>query len=342
MHVSTRDSPVSDDASETSNDVNQKDEDEAMKNAISARYPLLACAIGTALLLSTALANAAAQQTFDSPQAGVDALVRAVETSDQTALHALFGADSDRLLSSGDSFEDSHNRTLFDKAYETSHRIDITNNSQATLVVGKDEWPMPIPLVKDGGRWHFDTQKGADEILARRIGRNEISTMKACLAIVDAQREFAARTLDADGVPVYTSHFVSESGKHDGLYWPTATNQPRSPLGALLAHAATEGYAQPDKRTLEPYLGYYYRILTRQGKDAHGGPQNFEVKGKLIGGFALIAYPARYNDSGVMSFIVSDEGVIYEKNLGSETQGIATATVAFDPDKSWEKVNSAK
>jgi len=313
-----------------------------MKNAISAQSPLLACAIGAALLLSTTLASAAAQQTFDSPQAGVDALVRAVETSDQTALHTLFGPDSDRLLSSGDTFEDSHNRALFDKAYEASHRIDIADNSRATLVVGKDEWPMPIPLVEEGGRWHFDTQKGAEEILARRIGRNEISTMKACLAIVDAQREYATRNLDADGVPVYTSHFVSESGKHDGLYWPTEANQPRSPLGALLAHAAAEGYTQTDKRTLEPYLGYYYRILTRQGNDAPGGPQDFDVKGKLIGGFALLAYPARYDDSGVMSFMVSDEGVIYEKNLGSDTQRIAMATAAFDPDKSWEKVNSSR
>ncbi len=298
--------------------------------------------VGLALILSMAIASAATQQTFDSPQAGVDALVRAVSANDETTLHTIFGPGSDKLLSSGDKTEDIHNRSVFNKAYQDAHRLDVVDNALATLVIGKDEWPMPIPLVKEGGHWRFDTKKGADEILARRVGRNELSTMKVCLAIVDAEREYATRNLDADGVPHYTSHFVSHQGKRDGLYWPTVANAPLSPLGALLAAAADEGYSQPGTNTLEPYHGYYYRILTRQGKDAPGGARDYQIKGKLIGGFALLAYPARYGDSGIMSFIVNHDGVLYEQNLGPDTGTATKGITVFDPDSNWKKVDSAQ
>ncbi|MDR3387578.1 MAG: DUF2950 domain-containing protein [Rudaea sp.] len=302
----------------------------------------VASVVGLALIFSMATATAATQQTFDSPQAAVDALVRAVSANDETALYALFGPGSDKLLSSGDKTQDVHNRSVFSKAYQDAHRLDVLDNALATLVIGKDEWPMPIPLVKERGRWRFDTKKGADEILARRIGRNELSTMKVCLAIVDAEREYATRNLDADGVPQYTSHFVSRQGKRDGLYWPTAVDAPLSPLGALLAAAADEGYSHPGSNTLEPYHGYYYRFLTRQGKSAAGGARDYEIRGKLIGGFALLAYPARYGDSGIMSFIVNHDGVLFEQNLGPGTYTAARGITVFDPDSSWKKVDAAQ
>jgi hypothetical protein len=295
------------------------------------------CALALALLVSATATAAAAQRTFASPQEAVDVLAQAMKANDQAALQALFGPDADKLISSGDTVADVHNRGVFNTAYAESSRLDVEADAQATLVIGKDEWPMPIPLVKEGGRWHFDTQKGANEILARRIGRNELSAMKTCLAIMDAEREYATRDLDADGVPEYAPHFVSQPGKRDGLYWPTSGNEAPSPLGALLAAAADEGYAQPGARTLEPYNGYYYRILTRQGKNARGGARDYKVRGKLMGGLALLAYPARYGASGFATFTVSDDGVIYEKNFGPETQAIVSAITAFDPDASWKK-----
>ncbi|HSE13420.1 MAG TPA: DUF2950 domain-containing protein [Rudaea sp.] len=295
--------------------------------------------VGVLLLLAATAAPASTQRTFTSPQAGVDALVQAVGASDEAALRSIFGSDADTLLSSGDKVADARNRSLFSKAYAEAHRLDLANGTQATLVIGNDEWSLPIPLVKTGDRWHFDTTKGADEILARRIGRNELSAMKVCLAIVDAERDYATHDLDADGLPQYASRFVSRSGKRDGLYWPTSSNEPPSPLGSLLAAAADEGYAHPGAQSLAPYHGYYYRILTRQGKAAPGGARDYIVRGKLIGGFAVLAYPARYRASGVMTFVVDDSGAIYQKNLGPNTRAAAASIVAFDPDESWKKTN---
>lgn len=297
---------------------------------------------GFVLIVSMADATAVAQETFASAQAGVDALMRAVNANDEAGLHAIFGPGSEQLLSSGDKVEDAYNRSAFGKAYAQAHRLNMTDDAHATLIVGQDEWPLPIPLVKESGHWHFDTKKGEQEILARRIGRNELSAMKVCLAIVDAQHEYATRDLDADGVPEYASHFVSQPGKRDGLYWPTPANGSPSPLGALLAAAADEGYARPGARTLEPYHGYYYRILTRQGKDAPGGARDYVVRGKLIAGFALLAYPARYGASGVMTFIVGDDGAIYEQNLGPHTQDVVATIASFDPGAGWKKTGLPK
>lgn len=295
--------------------------------------------VGISLLLAATAVLAMTQRTFNSPQDGVDALVQAVDASDEAALRSIFGSDADSLLSSGDKVADARNRSLFSKAYAETHRLDLANDAQATLVIGKDEWSLPIPLVKAGDRWHFDTKKGADEILARRIGRNELSAMKVCLAVADAERDYATHDLDADGLPQYASRFVSRPGKRDGLYWPTASNEPPSPLGALLAAAADEGYAHPGAQSLAPYHGYYYRILTRQGKAAPGGARDYIVRGKLIGGFAVLAYPARYRASGVMTFVIDDAGVIYQKNLGPNTRAAAASIVAFDPDESWKKTD---
>jgi len=308
-------------------------------------YPRIAqtiiCALGLVFIAPTE-SFAAAQQSFKSPQAGVTALIKAVKANNKSALRAIFGPQGNKLLSSGDAVADAHSRVVFSKAYDEANKIVLEGEAQATLVIGKDEWSMPIPLVKYADGWRFDTVKGEDEILKRRIGRNELETMQVCLAIVDAEREYAARHLDHDGVPVYTSRFTSSQGKRDGLYWPTNTNEAPSPLGALLAAAADEGYARPGMLQRKPYHGYYYRILTAQGENAPDGARDYLIKGKMIGGFAVIAYPAGYGASGVMSFLVNHDGVIYEKDLGQNTQTTAAAITTFNPEKGWRKTEPIK
>ncbi len=300
------------------------------------------CALGLAFIAPTESFAAAAQQSFESPQAGVTALIKAVKANDKPALRAIFGPEGSKLLSSGDAVADARSRAKFSKAYDEANKVVLEGEAQATLVIGKDEWPMPIPLVKYPDGWRFDTVKGKDEILKRRIGRNELETMQVCLAIVDAEREYSARHLDSDGVPVYASRFTSSTGKRDGLYWPTQANEAPSPLGALLANAADEGYAYPGVLRRKPYHGYYYRILTGQGEDAPNGARDYLVKGKMIGGFAVIAHPARYGASGVMSFLVNHNGVIYEKDLGQNTKTVAAAITAFNPGAGWKKPEQIK
>jgi Protein of unknown function (DUF2950) len=301
---------------------------------------IIICALGLAFIAPTE-SFAAAQKSFESPQAGVTALITAMRANDEYALQAIFGAGGSKLLRSGDAVADALNRAAFSKSYDEANKVVLESEEQATLLIGKDEWPMPIPLVKYPDGWRFDTVKGKDEILKRRIGHNELETMQVCLAIVDAEREYAARYLDSDGVPVYASRFTSSPGKHDGLYWPTQPNEARSPLGALLASAADEGYARSGILRHEPYHGYYFRILT-QGEDAPNGTQDYVIKGKMIGGFAVIAYPARYGASGIKSFLVNHDGVIYEKDLGQNTKAAAAAITTFTPRTGWTKLDQVK
>jgi Protein of unknown function (DUF2950) len=300
------------------------------------------CVVGLTFIAMTESYAAASQQSFESPQAGVTALIKAVKANDKHALRAIFGSEGSKLLRSGDSVADAHSRAMFSKAYDEANKVVLDGEAQATLVIGKDEWPMPIPLVKYPDGWRFDTAKGKDEILKRRIGRNELETMQVCLVIVDAEREYAARHLDSDGVPVYASRFMSSPGKRDGLFWPTHANEAQSPLGALLATAADEGYANKGMLRRNAYHGYYYRILTSQGEDAPEGARDYLVKGKMIGGFAVIAYPARYGASGVMSFLVNHDGVIYENDLGRKTKTIAATITTFNPGAAWKKVDQIK
>jgi hypothetical protein len=300
----------------------------------------LCLAIGAVALLAIAppaFAATAAQKSFASPEEGISALVEAVRANDQPVLRAVLGPHGGKLIDSGDAVADQRRREAFLKAYDDANKLVHDGDARATLAIGKDEWPMPIPLVKSGGGWRFDTRKGEQEILARRIGRNELSAIQVCLAILDAEREYAARDLDGDGIPEYASKFVSAPGRRDGLYWEASAGEPPSPLGPLLAAAAREGYAGPDARPLAPYHGYFYKILTKQGKDASGGGYDYFVKGKMIGGFAMIAYPARYGVSGVMSFMINHDGVVYEKNLGKDTAAIATRMKMFDPDARWKR-----
>ncbi|MGB8078172.1 MAG: DUF2950 domain-containing protein, partial [Gallionella sp.] len=295
---------------------------------------IIIVALGLAFI-APAMAFAVDQLTFASPEAGIGALIKAIKANDEPALRAIFGRKGSKLLSSGDAVADAKGRAKFSQSYDEAHKLVLESKTQATLVIGKDDWPMPIPLVKYQDGWRFDTAKGKLEILRRRIGRNELETMQVCLAIVGAEREYAGRHLDRDGIPVYTSRFVSSPGKHDGLFWPAQANKTPSPLGTLIAAAAEEGYIRPDVFSSQPYHGYYYRILTSQGNDASDGARDYIVKGKMIGGFAVFAYPARYRASGVMSFLVNYDGVIYENDLGKKTRTVAAAITTFNPGPGW-------
>jgi DUF2950 family protein len=297
----------------------------------------IVCALALLVMAPMALAATAGPKRFASPEAGVTALVEAVKVDDQPMLLAVLGPHGSKLISSGDAVADRQSREAFLKAYGEANKLVLDGDTKATLVIGQDEWPMPIPLVKAKDGWRFDTQQGEKEILARLIGRNELAAIKVCLAITDAEHEFAVRDRDGDGVLEYAPKFVSMPGKRDGLYWLTQEDEPPSPLGPLLAAATSEGYTRSASRPLAPYHGYFYRILTRQGKDAPGGAYDYVVNGKMIGGFAVIAYPARYGASGIMSFIVNHDAVVYEKDLGKNTAVIASKMTIFNPDASWKR-----
>ena len=304
------------------------------------RWQGLRRTIGTFVLCAFsahAPAATSAQQSFEVPDAAVNALVAAVKSNDHKMLRSILGPHSRKLISSGDDVADAKRRATFIKAYNQANKIVLEGDTKATLVIGDDQWPLPIPLVKFKERWRFDATLGEKEILARRIGANELAAIQVCLAIVDAEREYAAQDHAGGGVPTYAARFLSTSGNHDGLYWDARVDESPSPLGPLLAAAAIEGYSNSQIKALAPYHGYYYRILTSQGGDAPGGAYDYFVKGKMIGGFAVLAYPARYGASGVMSFMVNHEGAVYEKNLGKTSTEDATKFTSFNPDASWKK-----
>ena len=279
-----------------------------------------------------ALAAAAGQKSFASPEAAISALVDAVKSSNKVKLSLILGAHGSKLISSGDAVADERGRAAFVKAYSEASQLVFEGETGAVLVIGKKDWPFPIPLVKSDNTWAFDTGQGEQEILNRRIGRNELESIQVCLAIVDAQREYAASHLGSDGVPRYASRIVSTPGKRDGLYWQAKSSEPPSPLGSLVAAAASEGYTPARSRVLAPYHGYFYRILTAQGKDAPSGEYEYFIKGKMIGGFAAIAYPARYGASGIKTFIVNHDGVVFEKDIGQDTAAVASRIAAYNPD----------
>ncbi len=277
---------------------------------------------------------------FSSPQEAVKALVDAVRADDTKSLLTIFGRASKALVRSGDPVEDKEGREKFLKLYEEKNRLEEGPN-KVTLYVGSDEWPFPIPIVKVGQSWRFDAKAGKREILARRIGRNELSTIQVCLAYVDAQKEYAMKKggREAQGLLEYAQRFVSTPGTHDGLYWDAANNEEQSPMGPLFAAAREEGYGQePLGGNPTPYHGYFFRILTGQGANAPGGAVDYMVAGRMIGGFALIASPARYGSSGVMTFIVNQDGVVYEKDFGKHARKAVQAIKVFDPDTTWKKV----
>jgi len=284
------------------------------------------------LLLTTA---ATAQQFFNSPDDAARALASAVKSGIQQDMLKVLGADGEDIIASGDETADKAAREKFLNAYDAGHSVKV-EGKKASLIIGADDFLFPIPLVHTKAGWEFDTNGGRQEILYRRIGRNELDTIQTCLAFVDAEDEYADKDR-GDGVGAYAQRIVSSPGKTDGLYWPSDNNN--SPLGELAAEANTEGYRVGSGP--QPYHGYYYRILTRQGQSAPGGALNYVVNGKMIGGFALVAYPTEYRNSGVMTFIVNQAGTVYQKDLGERTEAIAKTMTAFDPDRLWKKADTA-
>ncbi|MFL6649691.1 MAG: DUF2950 domain-containing protein [Sulfurifustaceae bacterium] len=293
-----------------------------------------------AALLASSAWGADAQRTFATPEDAARALVAAAKAADTDALVAILGADARSILSSGDARIDQRNRERFVSAYEESNKLDEAGDATRVLVVGKEAWPFPIPLVQAAPGWRFDATAGAQEILNRHIGRNELAAIQVIEAYVDAQREYYLRNPQNDKLLQYAQKLVSAEGKRDGLYWPVQAGERPSPLGPLIGglHATNTATATHDATTSAPYFGYRYRILKAQGPDAPGGAYSYLAQGTMIGGFALIAWPVAYGKSGVMTFIVNHEGVVYEKDLGPDTVAEAQKITEFNPDKSWKRV----
>jgi hypothetical protein len=272
---------------------------------------------------------------FRSPEEGFATFAAAVRQHDEHALLRVLGEAGRRLIRSGDSVADRAARARFTELYEAGHRIERLAPDRSVLVVGADEWPLPIPMRLSGGAWRFDARAGAQELLDRRIGRNELDVIDTLRAIADAQAEYAAGPGRQGGLRAYAQRFFSAPGQRDGLYWPTAVGEAQSPLGPLLAAASAGGYARGRDDAPQPYRGYYFRILTRQGPAAPGGAMDWVVNGRMIGGFAVLAWPASYGSTGWKSFMISHDGVVWERDLGRDTARGAAAIQAFDPDAGW-------
>lgn len=291
--------------------------------------------IGSLVLAAVPVLAAGEGKRFATPEEATEALVSALEAQDQKALLVIFGKEAKPLIASSDPLSERERRQAFLEAYGEAHSFTEPDPSTRVLELGSDKFPFAIPLVKDEGGWRFDTAAGEEELLARRIGHNELATIQACLAYVDAQREYYARK--PMGEPMrYAQRIASNKGKRDGLYWTTADGEDPSPLGDLFANASMTPVT--GDKTSRPYFGYRYRILTRQGPNAAGGAFDYIAHGKMIGGFALIAYPADYGLSGVMTFLVNHDGVVFEKDLGAKTAKEAAAIDSFNPDDSWKRI----
>ena len=290
-----------------------------------------------ALFVGMACAQEPGEKTFATPQEASKALYDAIKSGDKTAMLAVLGASSASIISSGDEVQDKNNADFITQRYEQMNRWAKDVNGEETLYIGAENWPFPVPLKKTGAVWYFDTKAGLQEVLYRRIGKNELAAIRVCGVLADAQDEYFSQTHDGDSVKQYAQKFASDPGKQNGLYWKAAEGQPESPVGPLVAYATGEGYGGK-KDAPQPFHGYFYRMLKAQGANAKGGAKSYIVDGKMTGGFAFVAYPAEYRNSGVITFLVDTQGVIYEKDLGPKTAEIAAAMTAFNPDKTWRVV----
>jgi hypothetical protein len=319
----------------------------AMSSRSTARMiRLLVAVAGLCVVLASGTAMAAPkpqpqQTSFATPQAAAEALFQAAKAKDQAAIVGILGPSFRDWILSGDPVQDAQRVERFVTAYGQKSRVTNEGDAKAVLSVGDDDFPFPFPIVKSGDAWRFDPEAGREEMLNRAIGRNELNTIQTLLAIVDAQRDYAARPRPDNAAPDYAQKFRSSPGKTDGLFWPTQQGEPASPLGPLVAGAVREGYKAKDSGPV-PFHGYYFRILTRQGDKAPGGATDYVVKGRMIGGFAALAYPARYGISGVKTFAVSHDGVVYETDLGADTGKAAPKITTFNPDSRWTKVEPPK
>ena len=306
------------------------------------RNPVRDCAKRLLVLLVVAFVTAAAhaagapQRTFATPEEAASALVQAVKAHDRAQTFAVLGDVAD-WISSGDMVADRAAADQFVTDYDAKHAI-VRDGDKATLTIGADGFPFAFPLAKSGDAWHFDTAAGKEELLNRRIGGNELDAIKVLQAIADAEHDYAAEPRKGDGVVQYATKFASSPGRRDGLYWPTKAGDPPSPLGALVADAAGEGYKKGEKSPPTPYHGYFYRMLKGQGKNAESGAFDYIVRGREIAGFAVVAYPARYGNSGIMTFIINQDGKVYQSDLGPDTREKASRMQRFDPGPGWTQV----
>ena len=280
-------------------------------------------------------------QTYPTPEDAVTALVGALRGDKPDAIAAVLGPGSEKLVNSGDPVADEATREKFTAAYDQKHTLTANGADRMTLVVGNDDWPLPIPLVKADGKWHFDSVEGAQELVDRRIGRDEIAAIRTSLTYVDAQKEFFDLARQVEGTPFYAQRLVSSPGRHDGLFWEPEDGETDSPLAPLVAQAQSEGYpGATASGKPQAYFGYYFRILTGQGANTPEGAVNYiGADGEMTKGFALIAWPASYGASGIMSFIVNQDGVVFQKDLGPDTASLAAQTKLYDPDLSWSRVD---
>lgn len=277
--------------------------------------------------------------TFATPEAAVTALIDALRRNNMAALESVLGPGTQSVVDSGDPVADAAARDDFLAAYDARSILVAVNDSTRRLQVGATDWPLPIPLVREAGKWRFDLEAGRDELINRRIGRNETNAIEASQTFIDAQQEYASEDHDDDGILEYAQRFISSSGMQDGLYWPTKEGEPESPLGPLFAAARADGYQPETAAPGSTYYGYRYKILMSQGPSAAGGAYNYLVGENMISGVAMIAYPAEYGSSGIMSFIVNHDGVVFQKDLGTETVETISRITAFDPD-TWGRVQA--
>jgi hypothetical protein len=297
---------------------------------------LIAVAVGSAILIAAA-APQDAEKNFATPDDAVAALIAAVNGHDLTALQNIFGPEFADITSAEPAQAEEELKQFSAKLNE-SHQLIKESETRSELEVGDNHWPFPVPMVEAGGRWFFDTKAGKQEIIDRRIGRNELGALESVRAYAEAQREYASRDRDGDGVLEYAQKFMSSPGMKDGLYWPEDLDGELSPIGPLIAAAQSQGYLKnlPESpATPQPFRGYCFRILTRQGKSAPGGEYDYIINGNMIGGFALVAYPAAHGESGIMTFIVNQQGRVYQKNLGPDTEKLAEKMTTYDPDNTW-------
>jgi hypothetical protein len=297
---------------------------------------LLACFFVASLASAD---DTAAQQVFPTAGAAVTALVAADKADDMKALSSILGPDSDQILSSGDPVADKNARDEFVHRYDEMHRLAYDDQGRVILYIGAGNWPVPIPLIKKDSGWVFDTAAGKDELLYRRIGRNELFTIRVLEDLADAQSEYASEAHDGGSEGAFAQKILSDAGKQNGLYWETAEGQAESPIGPLVAKATAAGYKRDSGDNPIPFHGYYYKILTEQGGNAPGGAKKYLVDGKMTNGFAFLAYPAEYRASGVMTFMINQDGIIVQKDLGPDTAKLASAISEYNPDKTWQEVD---
>ena len=293
--------------------------------------------VGMLACVTNVIAAETKPKSFATPEEAVKALIAAAKAHDVKAMQGILGAGSREIVQSGDAVADKAGRERFVKSYEEANRLEKAGDAKAVLNLGKDNWPFPVPVVKDAAGWHFDAKAGKEEILNRRIGRNELAVIQVAQAYVDAQREYYLRNPDGAKLLHYAPKFASAQGKKDGLYYPVKSGEKPSPLGPLVSGARTEGYAKGKEGKPVAYHGYHYRILKGQGPDAKGGAYDYVAQGRMIGGHAMVAWPATYGNSGVMTFIVNHDGVVFEKDLGPDTAAAVQKITKFNPDKTWKK-----